>query len=55
MARNGTASAANESYQPSVLIVCRFVMIVISNGTINVARNTTNSVRLNGKRRNANA
>ena len=37
------------SYQPRSLTVARFVTIVTSNGTISVARNTTNSVRLNGK------
>ena len=31
------------------------VTIVTSNGTISVARNTTNSTRLNGNCRNANA
>ena len=42
-------------YQPRSVTVVRFVMIVTSNGTISVARNTTNSVRFNGNSRNANA
>ena len=36
-------------------MVARLVTIVTSNGTISVARNTTNSVRLSGNSRNANA
>ena len=43
------------SYQPSVLTVWTLATIVTSNGTMSVARNTKNSVRLNGNSRNANA
>ena len=55
VARNGTARPWYVLYQPRSLIVARLVTIVISNGTINVARNTRNSVRLSGNSRNANA
>ncbi len=41
--------------QWNVVTVSRFVMNVTSSGIISVVRTTTNSVRLNGKRRNANA
>ena len=36
-------------------MVGTLVTMVTSNGTISVARNTTNSTRLNGNSRNANA
>ena len=36
-------------------MVVTLVTIVTSNGTISVARNTTNRIRLNGNCRNANA
>ena len=55
VARNGTASPPYVSYRPMLLIVVTLVTMVTSNGTIRVARNTTNRMRLNGKRRNANA
>ena len=55
VARNGTARPGYELYQPRLLIVERFVTIVISNGTISVARNTRNSVRFSGNSRNAKA
>ena len=55
VARNGTVRPWKVLYQPSCVTVVRLVMNVTSKGIMSVARTTMNSVRLNGKRRKANA